>query len=118
MADELDESPPLRCGVETTPDATIVTVSGEIDMDTVTDLTEIMTNALARAQRLVVDLTGVSFIDSTGLRALVDVHIEASRTARDVKLAVGDGQARRPIEISGLDQVLSVHDSVSSALAR
>jgi anti-sigma B factor antagonist len=117
MADELDESPPLRCEVETKPDVTVLTVSGEIDMDTAADLTEAMTRALTHSKHLVVDLADVSFIDSTGLRSLVDIHIEASRTDREVKLAVGNGQARRPIEISGLNQVLSVYESVESAVA-
>jgi len=97
--------------------ATVVSVTGEIDIDTVTDLTDALAEALSETDRLVVDLTEVGFIDSIGLRGLVDIHIQATGAGRRLRLVVGQGATRRPIEISGLDQVLSIHETLDDALA-
>jgi anti-sigma B factor antagonist len=117
MADALDESPPLRFDIRRKANATIVSVTGEIDIDTVTDLTDALAEPLAGTEHLIVDLTDVGFIDSIGLRGLVDIHIQANATGRKVRLVVGQGATRRPIEISGLDQVLAIFETVDSALA-
>ncbi|GAB3877994.1 hypothetical protein GCM10029964_027980 [Kibdelosporangium lantanae] len=117
MADALDESPPLRFDVQEQARATVVSVSGEIDIDTITDLTDVLTETLGVADLLVVDLTDVRFIDSIGLRGLVDVHIQAASNKRRVRFVVGDGAARRPIEIAGLNQVLAIHPTATSALS-
>jgi anti-sigma B factor antagonist len=116
MADALDESPPLRFDIRQDKGAMVVSVSGEIDIDTVPDMTDVLTGTLPDAALLVLDLTAVDFIDSIGLRALVDIHLKASGSDRQVRLVVGQGATRRPIEISGLDQVLAIHETLESAL--
>jgi anti-sigma B factor antagonist len=116
MADALDESPPLRFDIRRMAHAMVVSVTGEIDIDTVTDLTDALAEPLSETEHLIVDLTDVGFIDSIGLRGLVDIHIQARSTGRQVRLVLGQGATRRPIEISGLNQVLAIYDTVETAL--
>jgi anti-anti-sigma factor len=116
MADAVDESPALRFDIRQDQQATVVSVSGEIDVDTTPDLTDVLTGTLPDAKLLVLDLSGVGFIDSIGLSALVDIHLKASGADREVRLVLGNGATRRPIEISGLDQIFTIHDTLDSAL--
>ena len=67
-------------------------------------------------ERIVVDLAGVDFVDSTALGVLV----EARTTLEDRQtflLASPKRDTHRALTISGLDQHMSVHDTVESALA-
>ncbi|MEV4313184.1 STAS domain-containing protein [Actinocrispum sp. NPDC049592] len=116
MPDAIGESAPLRFDIRQEQRATVVSVSGEIDIDTTPDLTDVLTDSLPETDMLVLDLTDVGFIDSIGLRALVDIHLKAAAADRAVRLVVGDGATRRPIEISGLNQVLSVYRDLDEAL--
>ncbi|MFB7175712.1 STAS domain-containing protein [Streptomyces sp. NPDC056254] len=53
------------------PDATVLTVAGELDMDTAQDLTEAADAIELHGQTLTLDLSAVTFIDSSGLNALL-----------------------------------------------
>jgi anti-sigma B factor antagonist len=100
--------------------ALIVAVRGEIDLQTVHDLREHLADALdsAGGETCVVDLTGVTFLGSPGLAALLD----AAQRARDRNTPLSiviDANLRvvRPIQITGIDQLLSLFHTVAEALA-
>jgi anti-anti-sigma factor len=59
---------------------------------------------------VVVDLRGLSFIDSTGIRALLSCHERAQRENARVAIIVGDRRTRRPLEICGVLGQLHVID--------
>lgn len=69
-------------------------------------------------RRLVVDLSRVPAIDSAGIRALVRCHTTAQRTASSFALAALNARVRATLELSRLDAVFTIHDSVASAQAR
>ena len=56
----------------------------------------------------VVDLSGVTFIDSTGLGALMRAHQRLRRQGRALSLICPAGPARRALEVSGLVGVLPI----------
>jgi anti-anti-sigma factor len=87
----------------------ILRLQGDIDIDTTRHLTERL-NALIGdpSAAPVVDLTGVTFIDSTGLGALVRAHRRLRRQGRALALICPDGPARRALEVSGLIGVLPI----------
>jgi anti-sigma B factor antagonist len=66
--------------------------------------------------RLVVDLSGVKFIDSTALGVLIEARTKLENR-RGFLLAAPGLETRRALEISGLDRHFAVHDSLDSALA-
>ena len=102
--------PSDRSGVQ------VLTLSGELDMVGITDVRAELTRVLAAAPPvLVVDLTGVSFLGSAALSALVDAHRAATRTS--LRIVAGDRRTLRPIQLTALDQVLEVYPTVAEALA-
>ncbi|WP_456551153.1 STAS domain-containing protein [Blastococcus sp. SYSU D00813] len=86
-----------------------VAVTGEVDCSTAPRLTSCIDSLLAAAPReLVVDLTEVTFLDSAGLHALVTAHARAERTGTRLRVLVATRAALRPIQVTGLWDVLGV----------
>jgi anti-anti-sigma factor len=109
----------LRYRVAQDVDATIVHVTGEIDLSTSEAFADAISQALAAGttSMVVVDLQHVTFMGSIGLSALIRADEEASQTGRVLRIASGS-VAHRAIEISGLDPVLAVFTTVDDAIAR
>lgn len=100
-------------------DTVIVVVAGEVDLDTAPRLRAAITAALADAGAgaCVVDLTEVTFLGSAGLTALLDGTREAEHRQEPLRIVVDANRpVIRPIEITGLDDVLSLYHSVDEAL--
>lgn len=100
--------------------ALVVTVAGEIDRFTVARLRAAVTTGfdqLRDGEILVIDLTDVTFLGSPGLQALVEAT-EAARHRREPLRIVVDNTRPviRPIQITGLGEVLALFDTVTQAL--
>ena len=83
---------------------------GELDLATVETLRSVLDEAIAgtlnTARRLVLDLRGLSFIDSTGLHLLVALDQRAQRDAFELTLLAPAAPIDRAIQLSGLDRIL------------
>ena len=101
--------------VETTPaGAAVLRVSGELDLATASRFEEAVASA-APATHIVIDLSGCTFLDSAGMRSLVNASRDARPEGR-VDLVTTDPGILRVLEITGVDTVLAVHPSVEAAL--
>jgi anti-sigma B factor antagonist len=99
-------------------EAPAFTVRGDVDLATVAALEE----ALGAAVRdsvgaLVVDLTDVSFIDSTGLQALLRVRALLGREDRALALVCPHGAVRRVFELAGVSDVFALYPTPEAAAA-
>jgi anti-anti-sigma factor len=85
----------------------IVTASGEIDLSNVGELRSAATEAAEDCDRLRLDLSGIEFIDSTGLGGLLELR--STLRARNVTLEIvaGEGPVRQAVEITGLAELLA-----------
>jgi anti-sigma B factor antagonist len=87
--------------------AATVTVQGEIDFDTVGVFSARLADVLGRnPKELVIDLTGVSFLDSSGLHAFVRVRKDLPEQY-PIVLRAPQRQVRQVFEITGLGPVFS-----------
>jgi anti-sigma B factor antagonist len=102
--------------VERDGGAVVVRLAGELDLHNAELVRAALLDSAAEApERLVVDLAEVEFLDSTALGVL----IEAQRKLEDGRvflLAAPGLEARRALEVTGLDRHFSLHDSVADAL--
>jgi anti-sigma B factor antagonist len=93
----------LRCAARVTDDVTVVAVSGELDLSTAPQLTARIEETFREADaRVLIDLTELTFCDSTGLRALLGVVHEAR--VHGVRVRVLAPRAAAPLrtfEIAG-----------------
>ncbi|GHH27809.1 STAS domain-containing protein [Lentzea cavernae] len=97
--------------------AVVVRVAGEIDMLTEAVVGEPLSaclNAVPRA--VVIDLSEVGFIGSTGLNLLVRARRQALRDGVTVRVVANTRAVRRPLEITGLTRYLPLCASVPEAL--
>jgi anti-sigma B factor antagonist len=87
--------------------------TGDLDLATADDLISLalLTINNQRASELVIDLSGIAFIDSTGLGALVQIRDGARAQDCAVRIAGLSGQAARIFTITKLDQVFEFDDS-------
>lgn len=93
-------------------------VDGEIDLATVDVLRAGLADALAQSVPLVVvDLEAVGFLGSVGLSALIGAHEKATQSGVRLVVAVSATRpAMRTMQVTGLTELLSVTESVESAI--
>jgi len=92
-------------------DAIVVAPAGEIDLATVAVVEASIQAALAETDTLVLDLRDVSFIDSAGLRLV----LETSREVRDFSVVRGPREVQRVFDLVGLDDRLTILDEPPGA---
>ena len=71
--------------------------------------------AVAQAPKVVVDLGPTSFIDSSGLGALVSGLKTCRQAGGDLRIAAPGEQVRTVLRLTNLDRILRAHDSVEEA---
>jgi anti-sigma B factor antagonist len=92
-------------------------LGGTLDIATSPTLRAALLEAADRANHeIVVDLTQLEFLDSTGLGALIGAHKRAAEHGGSVRLVAHEGQILRLLRITGLLDVFSVYPSVDAAL--
>ncbi|MGW7447925.1 STAS domain-containing protein [Kitasatospora sp. NPDC054795] len=96
----------------------IVTVTGELDHDTADDLRTALARppSAAGIERIVVDLAGLRFCDSTGLNVLLRARLDAQGDGVRLELAGAGPLVVRLLAITGADGVLRVHPDLRTAL--
>jgi anti-anti-sigma factor len=95
----------------------VLRVGGDIDLATVPALEAAIDEALGeRPKALVIDLSGVDFLASAGLQALVATHNSVSESARFAVVA-DSAATSRPIQLTGLDQIFALYATLDEALA-
>ena len=104
-------------GIERTDGSVVVSLAGELDLYNASTVREALLACCAETpERLIVDLSGVKFIDSTALGVLIEARTRMPNR-KSFLLAAPGLETRRALEISGLDRHFSVHESVEQARA-
>jgi anti-sigma B factor antagonist len=101
---------------EPSPGTALLTVRGEIDTLTAPTFTAAADELLATpADTLVIDLTDVRFLASSGLAVLISAAHRAEERAVRLRLVVPTRAVRRPIEITGTGPLFDLHPDLASA---
>ena len=116
-----DETSGIRedpiAGISRNDGTVVVSLAGELDLYNAHEVREALLECCAESPgRLVVDLSGVKFIDSTALGVLIEARTKLANR-RGFLLAAPGFETKRALEISGLDRHFAVHDSLDAALA-
>ncbi|MFC9439661.1 STAS domain-containing protein [Nocardia sp. NPDC057030] len=105
----------LDTDVRSVDSARILSLNGEIDMASAPQFQAAVDDALRdQPSTLVIDLSRVEFFGSAGLSVLL---VAAETLPAGQVRVVASPPVRRPIEVTGLDKLLSVHNTVDEALA-
>ena len=92
-------------------------MGGEVDLYTAPSLRDRLAGLVDEgARRVLVDLSEVGFIDSSGLGVLVQGLKRLREAGGDLALVVTDGPTLKVLSITGLDKVFAIHASAADAL--
>ncbi len=96
---------------------TVLAPSGRLDVAGVPALKEAVSEAIKAGQpRLIIDMEGVSFVDSSGLGSVVAALKQVRSTKGDLRLAAPNQQVRVVLELTTLDRVFPFYATVEDAL--
>ena len=90
--------------------ALVVAPRGEIDLATVDLVREAVEREQQEGEAVVLDLRGVSFMDTSGLRYVLELNDRASRGGPALRLVRGPRAVQRVFEVSGLETRLPFVD--------
>jgi anti-sigma B factor antagonist len=96
----------------------VLSMEGEIDISTAPRLLSALNDAVAEAMRsVVIDLTSVGFMDSTGLALLINAHHRLTRRRKGFAVVCPAGPLRRVFEITDMIDRLRVCPDRATATA-
>ena len=97
---------------------TVLAPSGRLDVTGVPALKAAVSEAVGDGQsRLVIDMEGVSFVDSSGLGSVVAALKQVRSSKGDLRLAAPNQQVRVVLELTTLDRVFPYYATVEDALS-
>ncbi|MFJ4868392.1 STAS domain-containing protein [Streptomyces sp. NPDC088757] len=98
-------------------DTAVLSVGGELDIETATFLHHHLANQFLHGRRhLVLDLSALDFMDSSGLNVLIRAGRDARESGGDLHLAAPTPAVRRILEITGVTMTTPLHPDVADAL--
>jgi anti-anti-sigma factor len=101
----------LTVRVEQDGDALVISAYGELDLSNTETLEQELRRAIAsEAPELILDLGGVSFIDSSGLRVLLLMARQSLRNGGRLRVLRGSAPLERALEGTGLGHLLPFGD--------
>ena len=101
-----------QCLMTIAPDGSaLVSVVGEVDLSNADELTTVGERALAQSDAVEIDLSGLVFIDSSGLGSLIQLGQEAARRGKTLTLSNVRPPIRRLLEITKLDHFFDIQVS-------
>jgi anti-sigma B factor antagonist len=96
--------------------ALIAAFSGEVDLEHSPKAREVLLSCVGRAKKVLVDLSGVSYIDSSGVASLVEAFQKAKKSGVEFALVSVNAPARRVLELARLDKVFTIHEHLADGL--
>jgi anti-sigma B factor antagonist len=96
---------------------TVITLSGEIDMEEAPKVRRTLLECMKQKRDVLVDLSQVTYIDSSGIASLIEGLQAARKQKNDLALVSVSQRARRVLELARLDKVFTIHVDLATALA-
>jgi anti-sigma B factor antagonist len=94
---------------------TLIVLRGDLDLGTAPSLRETLIEVIDEGARIVIDMEALEFLDSAGLGILVGGLKRARSAGGELELVCSNGEVLRPLEITGLDRVFTIHDGRGAA---
>lgn len=95
---------------------TVLAVKGEIDISTAGSFEAALQGAMAASGQVVVDLSGVRFMDSTGLGVLMRAHKHQDDAGAQLRIAAPTERIVRILDVTQLATIFSIYPSVDASV--
>ena len=98
--------------------AVIVALEGDVDLQSSPDARKVLLECVGRKKPVLVDLSGVGYIDSSGVASLVESLQTARKSGSNLILVAVSEGALRVLQLARLDKVFTICDSVEDGLGQ
>lgn len=98
-------------------DKLVVRLAGEVDLEHCLDVRALLLDAVARGKDLLVDLSEVTYLDSSGIASLIETLQAAAGNGTALKLFSANPQIWRVLELARLDKVFTILPDLDAAMA-
>ncbi len=95
----------------------VVALEGDVDLSSSPDARKVLLECVRKGRPVIVDMAGVSYIDSSGVASLVESLQGARKAGCEFALAAVSEPALRVLRLARLDTVFTIHESREAALA-
>ncbi len=96
--------------------ALIASFSGEVDLEHSPTARQVLLDCVGQGKKVLVDLSGVDYIDSSGVASLVEAFQRAKKSGEEFALVAVNDAPRRVLELARLDKVFTIHETLADAL--
>ncbi len=94
----------------------IVSFEGEVDLEHSPKAREVLLECVAKGQDVFVDLSAVSYIDSSGVASLVEAFQASKKQGTRFALVAVNEAALRVLELARLDKVFTIHKTLAEGI--
>jgi anti-sigma B factor antagonist len=108
----------LNYEIHTDDHCIVVSLSGDIDLEFSSDVRILLLENLLKARSLIVDMDGVTLIDSSGVASLLETFQNARKKGKDFIIAAVRDEVMRVFKLAKLETVFDLADSVEDAKRR
>jgi len=105
---ETQDAPPFR----------VIRLSGDVDLHSSPQARQAILDAVKAGKPLLVDLSGVRYMDSSGVASLVEGYQTARKQGLEFGITAPAGPAMSVLKLARLDKVFPIHASLEERLAR
>ena len=98
-------------------DKLVVKLAGDVDLEHCVNVRALLLDAVARGKDLLVDLSEVTYLDSSGIANLIETLQAAGRNGTAFKLFSASPQIWRVLELARLDKVFTILPDLDAAMA-
>jgi anti-sigma B factor antagonist len=106
----------MRHDIQEKQGACVISFTGEVDLESSPEAREILLKCFGKTGRVLVDLSEVTYIDSSGVASLVEALQASKKAGSRFALAAVSEPTRRVLELARLDKVFTMYDSVEDGL--
>jgi anti-sigma B factor antagonist len=94
----------------------VVSFEGDVDLESSPAARKVLLEQVGRKRDVVVDLSRVEYIDSSGVASLVEAYQDSRRHGMQFALAAVSPRALRVLQLARLDKVFTIHETLAEGL--
>ena len=106
----------MTCEIKHEGGVAVVALSGDIDLETSPKVRNALLDCVGLRKGVVVDMSAVSYIDSSGVASLVEACQMARKSETPYTLAAVSEAAMRVLELARLDKIFTISETVADGV--
>ncbi len=102
----------MQCQVQEEGNTTVISLSGSVDVTSALELRSVVQGLLKEGANILVDLSEVNFLDSSGLSVFVKAYQISQKVGAQIALTNPQPSVREVFRLTGFEKLLNIADSL------